>query len=367
MLYFWPFFFSFLATCFFVPLVRWVAVRLWQWPRRKKDTHLGNIPRWGGAALIIVFWLAVFIDKNLVVDKPLWGVLIASAVILFFGVWDDLKELGAGAQIAVQVAAALMIIGGGVAVDYLRNPFGGIIRLDVWQLSIFNFHFSVFGSIFIVLWIVLIMNVINWLDGLNGLAGGVSLIGFLAIFLLSISPIVNQPPIGILAMILAGALLGFLIFNFPRAKTGSGPVWLSWSRSGVEKGAWRGVIFLGTSGSMFLGFMLGSLSIFSGSKVATAFLVLGVPILDAIWVIWQRFRSKTPIYQGDQRHLHHKLLRLGLSQRQIALLYLLISIVFGVVALITGTGGKLLAFLALCAIMGIIIFSLWVKGDKGNF
>ena len=293
---------------------------------------MGNIPRWGGAALILVFWLAVFLDKNLVIDKPLWGLLMGSAVILIFGIWDDFKDLSPRIQLAIQILLALVIIGAGVSVEYLQNPFGGVIRLDQ------------FGFLFIIVWIVLIMNVVNWLDGLDGLAGSVSLIGFATIFLLSISSLVNQPPIGILAIILVGALLAFLIFNFPR-----------------KKGS---LIFLGTSGSMFLGFMLGSLSIYSGSKVATAFLVLGVAVLDAIWVIWQRFKNGVPIWKSDQRHLHHRLLQLGLGQRKIVGLYLAISIAFGVIALISGTQGKLLAFLGLCAIMGLLIYGIRNYKDR---
>ncbi len=346
MLYLKPFIFAFLAVCALMPLIYWAAIKFFKWPVRFRDIHKTAVPRLGGAALIIVFWLVVFLDKNLVIDKPLWGLLIGSAVILVFGIWDDLKQLSPKIQLAIQVLASLVIIGAGVSVDYVRNPLGGMIRLDQWQLAIGDWQLAVLGSLFIILWLVLIMNVVNWLDGLDGLASGVSLIGFVVIILLSISPLINQPPIGILAAILVGGLLGFLIFNFPR-----------------KKGS---IIFLGTSGSMFLGFMLGSSSIYSGSKVATAFLVLGVAILDALWVIWHRFKSGVPIYKADQRHLHHKLLRLGFGQRQIVLLYLAISVAFGAIALISNTQGKLLAFLGLCAIMGLLIFTskkLYVRGN----
>ncbi len=336
MLYLKPFLFSFLAACALVPLIRWAAVKFWKWPWRSRDVHQRNVPRIGGAALILVFWLIVFLDQNLTVDKPLFGVLIASALILIFGTWDDFKEINPKIQFAIQIFLAIIIIGAGVSVDYITNPFGGTLRLDAWQITFFNQQFSVLGSLLIAAWLVLMMNVVNWLDGLDGLASGVSLIGFLAIFFLSVSELVNQPPIGILAVILVGALIGFLIFNFPR-----------------KKGS---LIFLGTSGSMFLGFMLGSLSIFSGSKMATAFLVMGVAILDAFWVIWQRLKSKVPIYEGDQRHLHHQLLRSGLTKRQILFLYLFICAVFGSLALITGTEGKVIAFLGLCAIMVLIIY-----------
>jgi len=342
MLYLKPFIFSFLAVCALTPLIYWAAIKFFKWPKRPRDAHLGNIPRWGGVALILVFWLAVFLDKNLVIDKPLWGLLTGSAIILIFGIWDDLKELKPKIQLSIQILLALIIIGAGIAVDYIRSPLGGSIRLDQFKFLILDSQFSILGSLFIIAWIILIMNAVNWLDGLDGLAGGVSLIGFAAIFLLSISSVVNQPPIGILSIILVGALLAFLIFNFPR-KQGS-------------------IIFLGTSGSMFLGFMLGSLSIYSGSKVATAFLVLGVAVLDAIWVIWQRFKNGVPVWKADQRHLHHRLLQMGFSQRQIVGLYLAVSVVFGAIALISDTKGKILAFLGLCAIMVLLV--LLIKGKS---
>jgi UDP-GlcNAc:undecaprenyl-phosphate GlcNAc-1-phosphate transferase len=326
MIYLKPFIFSFLAAGALVPLVYWAAFKFFKWKIRPRDIHKTVVPRLGGVALILVFWLAVFLDKNLVIDKPLWGLLIGSALILIFGFWDDVKELKPIIQMAVQILLALVIISAGVSVDYLRNPFGGLIRLDG------------FGFLFIIVWTVLIINVINWLDGLDGLAGGVALVGFIVIFILSTSPIVNQPPIGILSVILIGALLAFLIFNFPR-KRGS-------------------IIILGTSGSMFLGFMMGSLSIYSGSKVATAALVLGVAVLDAVWVIWQRARSKVPVYQADQRHLHHRLLKIGFSQRQIVCFYSALSLAFGAIALISGTQGKILAFLGLCAIMILLIYGI---------
>ncbi|MBI4709406.1 MAG: undecaprenyl/decaprenyl-phosphate alpha-N-acetylglucosaminyl 1-phosphate transferase [Candidatus Portnoybacteria bacterium] len=338
MLYLRPLIFSFILTCAFVPLIYWAAIKFLKWPNRPRDIHKGAVPRIGGVALIIVFWLAVFLDKNLIIDKPLWGLFIGSIVILIFGIWDDLKDLKPKIQLAVQALLALIIIGAGVSISYIRNPFGGEIRLDQWQLTIGDSHFSIIGAVFIIAWIILIINIINWLDGLDGLAGGVSLIGFVAIFLLSISSIINQPPIGILSIVLVGALLGFLIFNFPR-KRGS-------------------IIFLGTSGSVFLGFMLGSLSILSGSKVATALLVLGLAVLDAFWVIWQRIKNKAPIWKGDNRHLHHQLLRAGLSQKQVVILFWLVSAAFGAIALISGTQGKLLAFLGLCAIMGSIVFTV---------
>jgi len=334
-MYFLPFLIALLSSCVCVPLIRWAAIKFWQWPKKDRDVHPGVIPRLGGVALIIVFWLVAFLDKNLIIDRPFWGLFIASIIILIFGIWDDLKNLKPRIQLAVQILLGLIIIGAGGSLNYIQNPFGGAIRLDGFIILLGIYHFSLLGGLFIVVWTVLIMNVMNWLDGLDGLASGVSSIGFAVIFLLSISAIVNQPPIAILSAILAGALIGFLIFNFPR-----------------KKGS---LIFLGTSGSMFLGFMLASLSILSGSKIATAFLVLGVAILDAFWVIWQRVAARSPVFEGDHRHLHYRLLQAGLTQKQVLMMFWGVSALFGILALVSGTKGKILAIIALCAIMGLLI------------
>ncbi|MDD5590085.1 MAG: MraY family glycosyltransferase [Candidatus Portnoybacteria bacterium] len=335
MMYFQPFILAFLVGGCLTALAICLGGRFFKWPQRIRDVHCGNVPRLGGLALIAAFWLAVFFDKNLVIDKPLWGLLAASAVIFIFGLWDDLKNLRPFWQLAVQIFSGTIIIASGVAIDYVRSPFGGVIRLDQWQFALAGDHYNILGSLFIVIWIVLLINAVNWLDGLDGLAGGVSLIGFLTIFFLSVSPTINQPPIAILAMIMTGGLLGFLIFNFPRCG--------------------KSLIFLGTSGSMFVGFMLGSLSVYSGSKVATASLVLGVAILDTVFVVWQRLKSKNPIWQADRQHLHHRLLDCGFSKRQITLFYWALAVFFAFVAMISGAQAKLLAFFALCGIMILLI------------
>ncbi|HEB01477.1 MAG TPA: undecaprenyl/decaprenyl-phosphate alpha-N-acetylglucosaminyl 1-phosphate transferase [Candidatus Portnoybacteria bacterium] len=333
MLYLKPFLIALILVALLVPLIGWLARKLGLvGPAGGRHIHKKRIPRLGGLAIIIVFVLTIFLIPELVIEKPLKGVLIAALVILLVGIWDDLKELGSVLQFFWQLVVALIIILAGVRVDYLKNPFGGAIRLDGWQVDwqLFNFHFylPVLGSLFIILWLVGMINVMNWLDGIDGLAGGVGVIGAFTLFFLSISPLVNQPPIAILAVILAGATLGFLIWNFHPAK-----------------------IFMGTSGSMFLGFMLGTLAIFSGGKVATALLVMGFPILDALWVVGQRIKNKVSPFRGDRRHLHHKLLELGLSQRQVVLFLYFVSASFGVVALSIQSLGKLIALIILGGLM----------------
>ncbi len=182
------------------------------------------------------------------------------------------------------------------------------------------------------------MNAMNWLDGLDGLAGGVGFIGAITLFFLSISNLVNQSPLGIISIILAGAILGFLIFNFYPAK-----------------------IFMGTSGSMFLGFILAVLAIFSGGKIATALLVMGFPILDAVWVIAQRIKSGKSPFKGDARHLHYKLLEKGWPQKKVVLFIYSICIIFGVSAILFQNINKLFALAILFISFHLVLLKVLNK------
>ncbi len=325
MLYIKPFLIALGLVLFLIPFSRWLVHKL-NFPAKR-------IPRWGGGVIILVFILVLLLTPELVIERPLKGVIIASLVILVVGIWDDIKKLKALPQFLTQIIVAFIIILAGVRIDYITNPFGGAIRLDQLQFTVYGLQFTALGSLFIILWIVGMINIMNWLDGIDGLAGGISIIGATTLFFLSISHLVNQPPIGILCMILAGATLGFLVYNFPPAK-----------------------IFVGSSGSMFLGFMLGALAIFSGGKIATALLVMGFPVLDGFWVIIQRLKARVSPFKGDKRHLHYKLLNLGLTQRQIVLLLYFVCALFGAVALSVQTLGKLIAISCLVGLMITIAF-----------
>lgn len=306
--------------------------------------HQKNIARFGGVAIIISFLIAVFLDGNLQFDNLKWGIIISSLLILFFGVYDDLKNLSWKKQLLGQIAVVLIMIYAGLSVDYIANPFGGPeFRLDQIQYSISGIEYSVLGLLFILFWIIGFMNIMNWLDGLDGLAGGVGLIGAATLFFLSISNLVNQPPLGIISIILAGAILGFLFFNFYPAK-----------------------IFMGTSGSMFLGFMLAVIAIFSGGKIATVLLIMGFPILDAVWVVAKRIKNKKSPFQGDKSHFHYQLLELGWSQKKVVLFIYSICLLFGVSALVFQTAGKVLALAILFILMAVIIFGLELRGRSNR-
>lgn len=288
--------------------------------------------------MIGAFLFTIFFIGNLEFDSLKWGMAISSVTILFFGLIDDIKNLSWKKQIIAQVIIALIMIYAGLQVDYIANPFGGAeFRLDSAAYLIAGNQYYFFSSVFVLFLIVGFMNIINWLDGLDGLAGGVGIIGFLTLFFLTVSSLVNQPPLGIISLAAAGAILGFLLFNFYPAK-----------------------IFMGTSGSMFIGFLLAAVSIFSGVKLATVALVLTIPILDAVWVIVRRVRKNSSIFAGDKKnHLHYRLLELGFSQRKITLFYYALSAFFGFIALKLGGLGKFIAFIFF--ILLVVLFVSFVE------
>lgn len=273
----------------------------------------GKLLRFGGAAIILSFVVAVIFNGYLVLDWPKIGILISSVLILACGLIDDIFNLSWKKQLAFQLAAIAIIIVAGMSVDYVTNPFsrGDVLRLDMFKISIGELELSVIGSLFITFWLLFLMNAVNWLDGVDGLAGGVSLISAATLFFLSVSATVNQPSFAVVATIIFGSVLGFMIFNFPPAK-----------------------ILMGTSGSVFLGFIIGILAIFSGGKIATTMMVLGLPISDALWVISRRLAAGESIFKGgDRRHFHYRLQDMGWSSRQILFFYSFISALLGVLAL----------------------------------
>lgn len=300
---------------------------------RERDIHQKPTPRLGGLALFLSFWLVILFilivnpnkldfsgEKILGFDKNLLGVFLGSVILLAVGIADDIRGIKPIPKMIWQLAAATVVVIFGIKIWWLSNPAGGL-----------NIILGNFTYIFVPLWIFLIVNVVNWLDGADGLADGISFITLIVLAILSVTSYVNQPATALICAVLAGASLGFLFFNFNPAK-----------------------IFLGDSGSMFLGFMIAVAAIISGGKVATVALILGIPILDALWVIARRiFSGKSPM-RADKLHLHHRFLGIGLSQRQTVLILYLISATFGIIALQTTTAGKVIASLWLLAAMVII-------------
>jgi UDP-GlcNAc:undecaprenyl-phosphate GlcNAc-1-phosphate transferase len=216
----------------------------------------------------------------------------------------------------------------GIRIEYITNPISA-------EIINFSGNWGIAISFFLVLiWILVLVNALNWLDGIDGLSGGTAFISALTIFFLSLKPEVNQPPVAILAMALSGAILGFFIFNFYPAR-----------------------ILAGTTGSMFFGFTLAILAIFSGTKIATTILVLFLPLMDFLWVIGERIKDGRSIFKPDQRHLHFKLLELGWSPVKINVFFFSATAIFSLIALNTRFLGKSATLLvAIFLMLGFLVF-----------
>lgn len=333
-----PFLSSFIITVIFVITFIRVGKRVrWRDRKVKRHIHKKNVFRLGGVAMILAFNLAILLNKDLVMTPGLAGMMLGSLALMLVGFWDDVRELSWKTQLFFQVAVAGLVFAAGVRVYYLAHPLTGeIIHLNSgWG--------GVFSLMLVVGWIVLAVNAMNWADGADGLAGGVTFIGALTIFFLSLKPEVNQPPMAILSMILAGAAVGFLIFNFYPAK-----------------------IMAGTAGSMFMGFVLAVLAIFAGTKIATALLVMTLPVLDFVWVIGERISRGKSIFHPDTNHLHYKLLDLGWSQNRIAIYFYSVTALVSVVALNTRVIGKSLTFLIAGTIMAVSLMVIKRKIKKAS-
>lgn len=329
-----PFLLSFFLAVFLIWLIYPQAKKI-IWQGRKEERHVTKkteILRIGGIAMILAFILTLILDRNLFLSWEIKGLFLALALILVVGIRDDVREISWKSQLLFQIFLVGLIFFWGIRIEYVTNPISaGIINFSGnWGLGI---------SFFLALiWILILMNALNWLDGMDGLSGGTTLISALTIFFLSLKPEVNQPPVAILAIALAGATLGFLIFNFYPAK-----------------------ILAGTSGALFFGFTLAILAIFSGTKMATTILVLFLPLIDFLWVIGERIKERESIFKSDQRHLHFKLLELGWSPLKINSFFFSATILLALVALNTRVLGKSITLLIAAILM---LAFLWLVRKK---
>jgi UDP-GlcNAc:undecaprenyl-phosphate/decaprenyl-phosphate GlcNAc-1-phosphate transferase len=307
-----PFLTAFFITASLVFFGLYVGKKI-NWMGRDSERHIhrkGTL-RIGGVAMIVAFNLAILINADLVITPELCGVMAATLVLMLAGIWDDLREIFWKNQLLFQVAAVVLVFIFGVRIYAVTNPLtGGIIKLESGIGMIIS-------MMLVLVWTILMINSMNWIDGIDGLSGGITLIGALTIFFLSLKPEVNQPPMAIISMILAGTALGFLIFNFNPS-----------------------FVLAGTAGSTFMGFALAMLAIFAGTKIATSILVMSVPVVDFLWVIGERLKDKKSIFKPDANHLHYKLLGLGWSQRKTVIYFYAITVLISVIALNTKVIGK---------------------------
>jgi len=274
----------------------------------QRKVHKRVMPRLGGLAIYLSFIIAVTLTCDITLQVA--GLLVGGSIIILLGFLDDTRGVSPRLKLAGQVVAALAVIPFGLEVEFLTNPFSDeLITLGLLSIPV------------TVLWIVSVTNAVNLIDGLDGLAGGTTFIAALTLAgVVWIEASASGGSQGqwdaiILAMILASAVIGFLRYNFYPAK-----------------------IFLGDSGSMYLGFSVASLSVMGLAKSATFIsviipvVILGIPLLDTTFAIVRRYYGHKPIFQADKEHLHHRLLKLGLSHRQAVLSIYGVNVVLGLSA-----------------------------------
>jgi len=312
---------SLLVSFFLTPIVRRLALRhdIVDQPGLRK-VHQVAVPLLGGIPIFIGFSLGLV--AHVPMDRTLIAVLVGGYLALSLGFLDDMWSIRPGFKLIGQIGIGIATYYSGISIGFVSNPFGeGLIHLG-W-----------FGLPITVVWIVAIMNTINLIDGLDGLAAGVAAIS--ALFLCIVAIGTGQGFAAIMAVALVGASLGFLRFNFAPAQ-----------------------IFMGDSGAMFLGYMLAVISIIGVLKSTIAIsllipiIVLGVPISDTIFAIFRRLKQGRPLFRSDMDHLHHHLLRRGMSQRRATLVLYGGSSILGVLAICMSIVTSLVA---VCSLVGFLV------------
>jgi len=260
------------------------------------------------------------------------GLLIGGLVAFLFGLVDDKLDLPPRPQFAVQFLLSLLAVGTLLWLERFTLPILGYVELE-------SFPWGAWLYVpLTILWMMGMMNTVNWLDGLDGLAGGVGVI--LCLVLAVHMHRVGQPSVALLPLALLGALLGFLPYNAAPSR-----------------------VFLGSAGAFFLGYGLGGLGLIAGGRVATVLLVMGLPIVDVAWQIFDRLRHHRSPAQADRGHLHFRLLDLGLSERAIVILYWAFCALFGLLALTVSS--RLYKLLALAGIVVAVVAVLaWLSRER---
>lgn len=297
------------------------------------------IPLSGGVVIPLVFALITLLF--LPFEKHLFALTFGAVALAGVSFWDDRGGLSPVFRLGFQLFLALFVVVFGVGIEVISNPLGGHFDLTAYEINIpwrgIFYQITVWADLFTIIWLIAMINTLNWLDGVVGLSAGTALAGGITLGVLSLTSLVNQPEIALLSFVFSAAILGFLFFNFPPPK-----------------------MLLGDAGAMPLGFILAVLAIFSGGKVATAFLVLALPLLDAFWVAFSRLvRGKKPWEGRDKAHLHDRLLLLGWSERQIFFLFFAVAVSLGVSSLLIATFGK--GVMILAVLLGFLAFRFWVE------
>lgn len=309
-------------SCALTPLVKLLAKKVGAMdvPKDERRMHHTPIPRMGGLAIFIGFLISVLIFQKLQLGSELQGILLGAVIIVILGVLDDILTLRAMPKFLVQIVAAIIVVMHGCRIDHFMG-----FALPDWL----SYPVS-------VIWIVAITNAINFIDGLDGLAAGVSAIsaGTMLIVALLLVPEPTAMICAILLAALVGACVGFIPYNFNPA-----------------------TIFMGDTGSTFLGFMLASISIFGLFKTyavisfAVPFLVLGLPIFDICFAVIRRVAHGQSPMHADRGHVHHRLIDMGFSQKQAVAISYLLSAILGLAAVVLTDRGEVQAMIFLIAVI----------------
>ncbi len=291
----------------------------------------GGIPFFIGIALTGLFFLPL--------TKIVISLFTAGLIALLIGVLDDKYDISPYVRFIGNIVVALIVVKAGVTIPFITNPLGGILYLNsiILPFNILGNYFSfALSDIITILWIIWVMNMLNWSKGVDGQMPGIVAISAITIGLLSLrfagSDHFSKISVD-LSFAIAGASLGFLIFNFHPAK-----------------------IFPGY-GATAIYLLLSTVSILSGAKLATAILVMGIPMVDGLFTIARRLLAGRSPFWHDKKHLHHLLLSFGFGQRRIALFYWIISAILGSLALVLSSKAKLFAIIMLLIIVcGTLIF-----------
>ncbi len=319
---------SFVVAFLSMPLVIKIAYKLGavDQPDHRK-VHQHTMPRLGGMAIYLSFLVCMLFYIG--AKGPFIGLIIGASIIFMVGMLDDIYQISPWVKLLGQCAAAAAAIYFGVMVEFLTNPFDGLLNLGYFSIPL------------TFIWIVGVSNAINLIDGLDGLAGGVSAIAAITMGIVALFQ--GQVPVAVAAFILAAGIAGFLPYNFYPAKT-----------------------FMGDGGSNFLGFVLACIAILGTAKSAALIslfipiVILGIPILDTFFAILRRIHKQAPIFKPDKDHLHHRLMALGMSHRRSVFTIYLISAFFSTVAITLTFITDPKAMLAL----GLLLLIIVLGADK---
>jgi len=323
----------FLLSVAITPLVKKFAIAIGATDKPDpRKVHQKIMPRLGGLAIYISFIIG-FLALGLL-NRETLPIIIGCTIIIITGILDDKFTLSAKVKLLGQIVAAIIVVMNGVVIQFINLPFGGMIEFGIFSIPI------------TILWIVGITNAVNLIDGLDGLAAGVSSIALITIS--GMAFLKGDLFTFSLGMILLGSTLGFLVHNFYPAK-----------------------IFMGDTGALFLGYMISILSLLGFKNVTilsliVPIIILGVPISDTFFAIIRRFLNKSPISAPDKSHLHHCILRSGFSHRQTVLLIYAMAAMFSLAAFIFSQAtirGALLVIIVMLIVIELFVEKVGLVGN----